>query len=120
MYEKIRNLLHDMSDDELLQIYREYNNENDYCDDNIYYMDEFDEIFNGCTPWEIARTCFYSGKFCPANNYFWFNGYGNAESSDYITDKIDIDEIAEYIIDNNNSLYNDKIQEILDEEETEE
>ncbi len=114
--DKIKALLEEMNDGELLSIYKEYCDTAERYDDDIYTMDEFDEIMSGQDPWEIARSCFY-GDFRPCDKYFSFNGYGNLISFDYISDKIDVDEIAEYITDNENALYNDDIQEILDEEE---
>lgn len=110
----LKELLENMSDSELISIWNEYQS-NINGDSYIYDMDDFDEIMSGYKPWEIARCCFYSGKFCPANSYFWFNGYGNAESSDYPIDRIYIDDMIDYIIENNDSLYNDDVQEILDE-----
>ena len=63
----------------------------------------------------------------PNRNYFTFNGYGNIISFDYIynqfTDKfyyVDADELAEYIAENEESFYNDEIQEIIDEYTSEE
>ena len=77
------------------------------------------KFFSGSLPWEIARTCYYSGNFCPAHDYFWFNGYGNAESSDFPSldskSPFYLDEIVSYIVDNETSLYNDDIQAALDE-----
>ena len=114
-----------METTELVLIWDEYcaatNNMNNY----IYEMDSFDEIMDGMNPWEIARACYYSGNFCPAHDYFWFNGYGNLESADTIwggtNDKspVYIPEIAVYIADKEDALYNDEIQEILDDFEKE-
>ena len=116
MKDKLKELLENIDDDSLIMIWNEYqlnvNGENE-----IFSMDMFDEIMNHNSPWEIARACYYSGKFCPAHNYFWFNGYGNVESSDFPRDNIYIDDIIDYILEYNDSLYNDDIQEILDEYE---
>lgn len=111
--EELKAILENLEDSELVRIWNEYSD----CDDQIFSMDEFDEIFNGYTPWEIARTCYYSGKFCPANDYFWFNGYGNAESSDYPSDRIYIDDLADYILKNNEDFNNEEIAEFLSENE---
>lgn len=114
--DKIKELLENMSDGELLSVYNEYCDSANIYDNGVYDMEEFDEIMSGQDPWEIARSCFY-GDFRPCDKYFSFNGYGNLVSFDYISDKISVEEIAEYITENNNALYNDDIQEILDEEE---
>ena len=85
-------------------------------------MDEFDEVFSGAKPWEIARACFYSRWFNPSDSWFWFNGYANVESADYISERddrnpIDLDALAEYITDNDEDFYNSDIRAILDGEE---
>jgi hypothetical protein len=111
--EELKAILENLEQNELLRIWNEYS----ACDDQIFPMDEFDEIFSGYTPWEIARTCYYSGKFCPAHDYFWFNGYGNAESSDYPSDRIYIDDLADHILENNEDFDNEEIAEFLSENE---
>ena len=116
MKDKLRECLEQMDDVSLCVAWNEYQG-NIRGESEIYPMDWFDEIMQGREPWEIARCCYYSGKFCPAHNYFWFNGYGNACSSDYPLDNICIDDMVDYIIENNDSLYNDEIQAILDEYE---
>ena len=117
MREKLKELLSNMDDNAIMYIHNEYCYSTNNYDDVIYSMDDFDEIFANSKPWDIARTCYYSDKFCPAHNYFWFNGYGNAVSSDYITDEIYIDDIIDYIIDNKESFYNDDIESILNAED---
>lgn len=118
MYEKIKEAIENMNESDLVILWNEYCYASNHTDDVIYMMDEFDEIMSGMSPWEVARTCYYSGKFCPAHDYFWFNGYGNAESSDFPCEHdspIYISDIAEYIVDNGNALYNDELEEILAE-----
>ena len=118
-YEKIKETLENMDTAELVYAHNSYCDATNSMDDYIYNMDEFDEILSGMTPWEVARAAYYSGKFCPAHDYFWFNGYGNLESDDFTQRIIYIDDIAEYIDRNEDSLYNDDIQEVLDEYEEE-
>ena len=114
MKDKLRELLENMDDVSLIQAWNEYQ-----ClirgDDEIFPMDWFDEMMAGKEPWEIARCCYYSGKFCPAHDYFWFNGYGNVESSDFPLDNIYIDDMIDYIIEHQDNLGNQEIQDILDE-----
>lgn len=77
-------------------------------DDRYYSMDELDEFYSGSDPLEILRRAYYGhdddtwhtdasgnkiyGEFNPNRDYFYFNGYGNLVSSDYIdyTGKLDI------------------------------
>ena len=121
--EKIREAIENLSNDEAVSLWNEYCSEDGRMDDYIYSMNEFDEIMGDMTPLDVARTCFY-GDFCPADDYFWFNGYANLESSDFpsMDDKSPFyaKELATWIIKNENALYCDEIQEILDEDDEEE
>lgn len=121
--EKVMEAIENLSSDEAVSLWNEYCSEDGRMDDYIYSMNEFDEIMGDMTPLDVARTCFY-GDFCPANDYFWFNGYANLESSDFpsMDDKSPFyaKELATWIIKNENALYCDEIQEILDEDDEEE
>lgn len=123
MKERIIEAIESMPTDEAMPLWNNYCDEANRMDDCIYSMADFDEYMQDMLPWEIARAAYYSGNFCPAHDYFWFNGYGNLESSDYpdIDSKSPFckDEIASWIVDNENALYCDDIQEILDNEEME-
>lgn len=97
---------------------------NNYCraagreDDHIYRMYEFDEVMQGTDPHRLACNIFY-GDFCPAQDFFWFNGYGNLMSADtFPTDEIKplcISEIAEYIEREHDGLCDSDVQAILDD-----
>ena len=121
--EKVMEAIENLSSDEAVSLWNEYCSEDGRMDDYIYSMNEFDEIMGDMTPLDVARTCFY-GDFCPADDYFWFNGYANLESSDFpsMDDKSPFyaKELATWIIKNENALYCDEIQEILDEDDEEE
>ena len=119
---EVREYLDTLDDGEKVDIWNEYTDAANSPDDRVYSMDEFDEIFSDKKPWEIARACFYSRRFNPSDSWLWFNGYGNVESADYISDHddrspIDLDEVAEYIVSNDDELFNDDIRAILDGEE---
>ena len=86
--------------------------------DVIYSMEEFDEICDCFPPLEIANKIFYGEEFCPAHNYFWFDGYGNLASSDF--PEIYLTDIADYCIRNDEDLGDADIREILDEMNEEE
>lgn len=120
MKEKIVEAIENMNTNEAVTLWNEYCNEANRMDDYLYRMEEFDEIMGNAKPWEVARACYYSGKFCPADDWFWFNGYANLESSDYPTtdskSPFYADELASWIVEHENALYCDEIQEILDEE----
>ena len=116
--EMIKDLLENMSESQLYTIANEYSDKTNYYDDRIYDMDEFDEIMSGMSPSDIATKIFY-GDFRPNDNYFKFDGYANLESFDYISDEVDLEEIADYIVDNDEDFDDSDIREILDEENEE-
>ena len=112
--EMIVQVLEDVRERELVRIFNQYLDLVNGFDDYIYHMDEFDEILSDYKPEEIARLIFY-GNFNPNYDYFKFNGYGNLQSiPDYaLGDFIDIEYVADHIIEYNDSCGNDDIQEIL-------
>ena len=116
--EMIKDLLENMSESQLYIIANEYSDKTNYYDDRIYDMDEFDEIMSGMSPSDIATKIFY-GDFRPNDNYFKFDGYANLQSFDYISNEVDLEEIADYIVDNDEDFDNSDIREILDEENEE-
>ena len=117
--EMIKNWLENMSESQLYTNCNEYFDKTGYFDDRIYDMEEFDEMMSGVSPWNIATKIFY-GDFRPNDNYFKFDGYANLQSFDYISDEVDLEEIADYIIDNDEDFDNSDIREILNEENEEE
>lgn len=119
-YEKIKNALDEMGTAEIIAIHNAYCGASNNMDDYIYDMGEFDEIMGNMTAWEVARVCYYGHEFCPAHDYFRFNGYANLESFDFAPDGnsgVYTSDIAEFIDREENALDNDEIQEILDEYE---
>ena len=105
----------------VVQLWNNYCCEVDGSSDYIYQMNEFNDIITASSmkPLDIVRAVFYS-SFCPADNYFWFNGYGNLQSCDFPKDDNSespfcTDAIADYIVDNNDSLHCNEIRKILDE-----
>lgn len=115
--EQIKEYLKSLNDGELLSIYNEFSEASGY--EQVFTMDEFDEICENMDASDIARRCFY-GKFNPNDEYFIFNGYENFDSGDYLEDFIDFDELADYIIRNNEDFDSDGIREILDADDTDE
>lgn len=93
-------------------------------DDRMYPMEEFDDFFHNDNPMRLMYIAFY-GNFNPNHNYFYFNGYGNLMSSDYLdySDRLDkyfVDDLLEnrgrvYSIDDN-----DELSALFDELEAEE
>ena len=128
--QQLINLFKEMSECELVCVWNEYCYETNRYDDEILDAYRLEEIFN-CEDILNILNRFYFGSdderentsANPNRNYFTFNGYGNIISFDFIynsyTDEflyVDVDDLADYILENENALYNDEIQDILDEE----
>lgn len=119
LYDAILECLNNMDTDDLVAIHNEYCEADNDPDDRIESMIEFDDLLYGKKPSEIADMV--SGQnFRSSDDYFWFTIYG-VESSDFVDDMpIYKEDIAKYIEEKHDSLYNDEIQEIIDEYEEDE
>ena len=130
--ERIIDLFKDMNDGEVISVWNEYCRETNRFDDEIMDAYELEEWANnsGDTMNILNRFFFGSDEeregtsANPNRNYFTFNGYGNIISFDYIYNQFSdefyyiwIDELIDYIIENENSFGVDEIQEILEETE---
>lgn len=82
--------------------------EDGYMDERIEYMDSFDELFCNLKPSEIAEKV-YRRDFCTGDDFFAFNGYGNLESFSDVDDysRFSYTELAEYLVNNGDSLTTD-------------
>lgn len=128
--QNIIETLRTMNDSDLVALHNEYCGETNNFDDTIYTMDMFDELFTGSDPLDVAARVFYGtdenreeSSFNPNRDYFYFNGYGNPVSLDYVSyieyrkdylcDIIDEPNIVDYIIEYEDSLNNSDIDDIL-------
>lgn len=133
--EKLLETIKEMDDSEIVTLWNEYCYNNNMFDDEILSYDTLEELIQNSSEGGLywINRFFYGsddynneGGANPNRDYFTFNGYGNIESFDYIYNSysgefnhIDIDDLIEYITDNNDSLGNDEIQAVLDESEEE-
>ena len=108
--ETIKNIIEDMDDSDAVALHNEYCYETNNYDDEIIEMERFDEICEGMTPSDIARSIVY-GDFNPNHDYFHYNGYGNIESTSDPTDWNYPGDIARELVDRECSFENDEIQE---------
>ena len=114
-YEAIKELMGEMFETELLDIYNAYCEATDSDGKCVYTMEDFDDIMGCRSPMEIAEMASNSSSFCSGCEFFWINSDDTLESSDFIPDgMIDMENIAHYICKSGNSLGSDEIQEILD------
>ena len=135
--EMLIDVFKEMNDSELISVWNEYCIEVNKYDDKIMTAYDLEEwVNNSNDTMNILNRFFFGhdymdkgGSANPNRDYFTFNGYGNIVSFDYIYNEysdefyyIEVEELAEYIIENNNAFYSDEIQEFLDqyEEESEE
>ena len=117
MRDEVLEMLKGMNDNDLVAVHNEYCEKVRYDDDRIYYMEELDELMYGMKPLDILRE---ARDVNTNDDWIRWNGYGNLESTDYPgNDWIDIDEIADYIVENEDPLYNDDIRDLMDEIEEE-
>lgn len=116
--EKLIDLLQEMNYPDIVPLYNDYCNAINDFDNQIYDLDQFDEMFNSLDPFDIATKIYY-GDFNPAYEYFKFNGYGNIQSiCKWEIDRyIDINDIVDYILDNDCDFDSNDILYILDDVE---
>ena len=92
-------------DSTLLQAYSEYAADNNY--DSVYDNDDESINMMFADSHEALRAAFY-GDYNHSHAYFTFNGYGNLQSFEYLdsdSSPIDIEELAQWIVDND--LFNE-------------
>jgi len=117
-YDKIHEVLENLDNYDVVSAWNRYCEENSYYDDMVYTMGEFDELMYGLKPLEIAAKL--DSGFNVNDNFFSFDNYGEVVSFDYISDScIDLDDLAEYMDDNEEDFDIDEIDEIFSEEDEE-
>ena len=109
----IKNIIACMGESDAVALHNEWCYETDNYDDEIFEMERFDEICDGMTPSDIARSIVY-GDFNPNHDYFRYNGYGNFESTNNPTNWIYPNDIAIDVVDSEKPFENDEIQEEID------
>ena len=116
--QKIVDYINGMGIEEKIALHNTYCDAVNCMDDCIYSMDEMEEILDGVDKWELVRMIRF-GDFDFMKEFWGFNGYGNLDSYDALELPIFAEDIADYILSEEDSLGNDEIQYILDEEEEE-
>ena len=114
--EKLIDCINSMGVDEKIALHNSYCDAANCMDDCIYTMDDMEEILDGVDKWELVRMIRF-GDFDFMKDFWGFNGYGNLVSYNAWELPIFAEDIADYILLNEDSLCNDEIQEILDGEE---
>ena len=114
--EKLIDHINGMGIEEKIALHNTYCDAANCMDDCIYTMDETEEILDGVGKWELVRMVQF-GDFDCTKEFWGFNGYGNLVSYNAWELPIFAEDIADYILSEKDSLGNDEIQEILDEED---
>ena len=113
LYEAIDEVVEDLNESEQVELWNEYCDANMYCDDEILSND-LDDILCGYSPSEVADKL--DDAYRTYHQWAWFDGYGDICSSDYITETAyDKESLIDYMIDDDNSLGNCDIRELLDQ-----
>lgn len=114
--EKLIEYIDGMSVDKKLALHNTYCDAANCMDDCIYTMGDMEEVLDGVDKWELVRMIRF-GDFNFMKDFWSFNGYGNLVSYNAWELPIYASDIADYILSDEDSLGNDEIQYILDEEE---
>ena len=114
--EKLIDCINGMGIEEKIALHNTYCDAANCMDDCIYAMDEMEEILDGVDKWELVRMIRF-GDFDFMKEFWGVNGYGNLVSYNAWELPVYAEDIADYILSEEDSLNNDEIKEILDEED---
>lgn len=120
--DEIRAYINKMTIRDLLAVVEDINSYDGYFEDLEWLdMEEFDEVLRGVRPMEIARMIHY-GDFKIHDDYFRFDVYGTLETCSVAERNLQLDEssgeIAEYLLDFSGSVSDEKLQVLLDADDT--
>lgn len=96
--DRVREAISELSDDEKVQLWNEYVREYMNGERELHYFDDefFNTYFEG-NPTEAVRAAFFGDIRNWNDEYIYFNGYGNLETTDNPDDVMDISELADNI-----------------------
>lgn len=102
----VTDTINNMSDSEMIDLWNEYCGDNGYYDDRIEYFDEgvFNDLMSGKTPYEIYQIIDNS-DISFFDDYCHYNGYELNTFSD-VYDSIDIDNLVEWVIEEEKDICN--------------
>ena len=110
--ENIKEVVEDFKEAKLVELWNEFCNKN-YYEEVICFLseDEINNLFSNETPAELIRM---GSDVDLDNKYFYFH-LGELNTTDDIYDVVDIDELVDYIIDNDDDCNDIDIRGLLDE-----
>ena len=108
----IREVVEDFKENELVELWNKFCDEN-YYEEGICHLsdDEINDLFSNNTPAELIRM----GKDIDLDNKYFYFHLNELNTTNNIFEVVDIDEIVDYIIDNDDDCYDIDIRGLLDE-----
>ena len=115
---EIIEFLEGCDDSVLINLFNEVCSEERYFYKRIYHNDEtfFNENFSDT--YEAVRAIMF-GKYEYSHKFIRLDGYANIETTDNLSDWVVLDDLAMYIADNDNNLFNEELKLILEKYEEE-
>lgn len=106
MREAIEVRINEMDEDDIITAW----NDNEV-GEHIYYIDDFDDLFCDYSPQgiaELASDCGWESWY----DYFTYDG--EIQQSNCIEDLVDLDDLVEYVLDEEDDLGDEEIRKALD------
>lgn len=113
--QKLVAYINSMGIDKKLALHNTYCDAASCTDDFIYDMDELEEVLSDADKWWLIDRIRF-GNFDFQKDFWGFNGYGNLVSYNVWELPIFASDIAGYILSREDSLGNDEIEDILNDE----
>lgn len=110
--ENIREIVEYFKENKLVELWNEFCDKN-YYEERIYYLsdDEINDYFSNKTPAELIRM----GSDVDLDNKYFYFYLNELNTTDNVFDVVDIDELIDYIIDNDDDCNDTDIRDLLDE-----
>ena len=108
----IKVVVEDFKENKLAELWNKFCDKNCY-EERIWYLSDYEinDLFSNKTPAELIRM---GSDVDLDNKYFYFH-LNELNTTDNIFDVVDIDELVDYIIDNDNDCNDTDIRDLLDE-----
>ena len=108
----IRVVVEDFNENKLVELWNEFCDKNCY-EERIWYLSDYEinDLFSNKTPAELIRM----GKDVDLDNKYFYFHLGELNTTDNVFDVVDIDELVDYIIDNDDDCNDIDIRDLLDE-----
>jgi hypothetical protein len=111
--ESIRVVVEDFNENKLVELWNEFCDKS-YYEERIDYLSDdeiINDLFSNKTPAELIRI----GKDVDLDNKYFYFHLGELNTTDDIFDIVDIDELVDYVIDNDDDCNDTDIRDLLDE-----